>query len=63
MARYKQLKQELGIPDTCDATLFAARASTDPSSFGRHTRVEGHGVLALTTCGREHGHPRGALRI
>lgn len=62
-ARYTRLKRELGIPDTCDATLFAARASTDPSSFGPDTRVEGHGVLALTACGRAHGHPRGALRI
>ena len=63
MTRYKRLKQELGIPDTCDATLFAARASTDPSSFGGHTRVEGQGIVALTACGRVHGHPRGALRI
>lgn len=62
-ARYEQLDQELGILGTCDATVFAGRASTDPSSFGSHTRVEGHGVLALTACGRLHGHPRGALRI
>ncbi|MDN3357741.1 HEAT repeat domain-containing protein [Actinomadura sp. DC4] len=50
-------------PDLCYATVVAGRASTDPSSFGAHTRVEGHGVLALTSCGREHGQPRGALRI
>ncbi|WP_396454989.1 HEAT repeat domain-containing protein [Actinomadura sp.] len=62
-ARYNRLKAELGIPDPCHATTFAARASVDPSSLGRQTEVRGHGVLALTACGREHGHPRGALEI
>jgi hypothetical protein len=63
LAHYVRLKEELGIPDTCVATMVAARASVDPSALGPHTRVEGHGVLALTACGREHGHPRGALSI
>ncbi len=63
LARYQLVKQELNIPDTCNATLFAGRASVDPARLGPQTRVEGHGVLALTACGRVHGHPRGALRI
>ncbi|MGP4024015.1 HEAT repeat domain-containing protein [Actinomadura sp. 3N407] len=62
-ARYDQVKKELNIPDECHATTFAARASVDPSALGPHTRVDGHAVLALTPHGREHGHPRGALRI
>ncbi|TDB87609.1 HEAT repeat domain-containing protein [Actinomadura sp. KC216] len=62
-ARYMQVKEELGIPDECHSTSFAARASVDPSALGPRTRVRGHGVLALTACGREHGHPCGALDI
>ncbi|MEU9019104.1 HEAT repeat domain-containing protein [Actinomadura sp. NPDC048394] len=62
-ARYEQVKAELGIPDTCEAPEIAARASVDPSALGPGTRVEGHGVLALTATGREEGHPRGALPI
>jgi hypothetical protein len=49
--------------ELCDACAFAARASVDPASLGPHTRVEGHGLLALTAYGREHGHPPGALAI
>ncbi|MEV7189409.1 HEAT repeat domain-containing protein [Kitasatospora sp. NPDC093102] len=60
-ARYLQVKEELQIPDTCDATDIAARLSVDPGSLGAHTRTAGCGVLALTACGREHGHPTGAL--
>ncbi|MFJ7281034.1 HEAT repeat domain-containing protein [Kitasatospora sp. NPDC098663] len=62
-ARYLQLKEELQIPDTCNATNIAARLSIDPANLGPETRIEGHGVLALTTCGREHGHPAGALPV
>ncbi|MGI5325334.1 HEAT repeat domain-containing protein [Actinomadura nitritigenes] len=62
-ARYEQVKEELGIPDTCEAPEIAARASVDPSALGPGTRVEGHGVLALSVRGREEGHPRGALPI
>ncbi|TWF73287.1 HEAT repeat domain-containing protein [Kitasatospora viridis] len=60
-ARYDQVKEELGIPDTCYATDIAARLSVDPSALGPDTPVTGHGLLALTACGREHGHPSGAL--
>ncbi|KAB2344408.1 HEAT repeat domain-containing protein [Actinomadura rudentiformis] len=49
--------------EVCDARTVAARASVDPGALGPHTRVEGHGVLALTVCGREHGHPRGVLEV
>ena len=62
-ARYQQLKQELQIPDECWATDIAARVSVDPSGLGPHVHMEGHGVLALTACGREHGMPPGALEI
>ena len=36
-------------------------ASVDPGALGAHTSTSGHGVVALTACGREHGHPAGAL--
>ncbi|MFG2000706.1 HEAT repeat domain-containing protein [Spirillospora sp. NPDC048911] len=49
--------------ESCDARTVAAQASVDPGALGPHTRVEGHGVVALTACGREYGHPRGALEI
>ncbi|MBO2450648.1 hypothetical protein J4573_26330 [Actinomadura barringtoniae] len=62
-AAYEAAKIKYAVPDSCDAATFAARASVDPGSLGPHTRVEGHGVLALTGCGRERGHPRGALPI
>ncbi|MFD0537039.1 hypothetical protein ACFQY7_28205 [Actinomadura luteofluorescens] len=62
-ARYFQVKKDLGIPDDCHATTFAARASVDPSALGPRTSVQGHAVLALTSCGLRHGHPPGALRI
>ncbi|WP_433473776.1 HEAT repeat domain-containing protein [Spirillospora sp. CA-142024] len=63
LARYLQVKKDLGIPDNAHATTVAARASVDPAALGPATDVQGHGVLALTPCGREHGHPRGALDI
>jgi hypothetical protein len=62
-ARYVQVKEDLGIPDECHATSFAARASVDPSALGPQTSVQGRAVLALTSCGRRHGHPPGALEI
>ncbi|MGA5818047.1 HEAT repeat domain-containing protein [Kitasatospora sp. NPDC094028] len=63
LARHRQLKEELGIPDTCDANVIAARLSVDPGGLGPHLAVTGHGVLALTACGRRHGHPAGALPV
>ncbi|MDX2707644.1 HEAT repeat domain-containing protein [Streptomyces sp. PA03-6a] len=62
-AHYRQVKEELGIPDVCYATDIAARLSVDPGALGAHTRATGRGVLALTACGREHGHPAGALPV
>ncbi|MEU6377130.1 HEAT repeat domain-containing protein [Streptomyces sp. NPDC046909] len=62
-ARYRQVKEELAIPDTCYATDIAARVCVDPGALGARTRVAGTGVLALTTCGRVHGHPAGALMV
>ncbi|WP_301174432.1 HEAT repeat domain-containing protein [Actinomadura geliboluensis] len=49
--------------ETADATTIAEQLSVNPEALGPHTRVEGHGVLALTACGRAHGHPQGALEI
>lgn len=63
LARRRQLKEELGIPDTCDASTIAARLSVDPGGLGPRVAVTGHGVLALTACGRRHGHPAGALPV
>ncbi|MFI6963402.1 hypothetical protein [Streptomyces sp. NPDC050149] len=65
-ARYRQVKADLqipDIPDTCYANDVAARLSVDPGAPGAHTRVSGRGILALTACRREHGHPAGALPV
>ncbi|MFD9006241.1 HEAT repeat domain-containing protein [Streptomyces sp. NPDC059582] len=62
-ARHQQVKEELRIPDTCYANDIAARLSVDPGALGANTRVSGQGVLALTACGRKHGHPAGALPV
>ncbi|WP_410662625.1 hypothetical protein [Amycolatopsis sp. lyj-84] len=59
--RHRRLKAELGIPDHCDADTIAEALSVHPGKIGPHTRVEGHGVIALTRCGREYGHPRTLL--
>lgn len=61
--RCEQIKRDFAIPDQCHATDIAARVSVDPSELGERTSVLGHGVLALTACGRRHGTPPGALRI
>ncbi|AOR35657.1 hypothetical protein BFF78_35390 [Streptomyces fodineus] len=61
--RYRQVKEDLQIPDTCYANDIAARLSVDPGALGPHVRTSGQGVLALTACGREHGHPAGALPV
>ncbi|MFI6038497.1 HEAT repeat domain-containing protein [Streptomyces sp. NPDC051315] len=61
--RWRRVKEEFGIPDTCYANDIAARLSVDPGALGADTGISGHGVLALTACGREHGHPAGALPV
>lgn len=62
-ARYEAVRRDLGIPDTCYATDIAARLSVDPGALGARTRMTGSGVLALTACGRQYGHPAGALKV
>ena len=42
-------------------TDVAEEMSADPRYF--EGDVEGHGVLALTQCGRTYGSPKGFLRI
>jgi hypothetical protein len=54
------------LADADENVSTAARdegVGRDRPTRPRSTRVEGSGVLALTACGREHGHPRGALTI
>ncbi|CCH30988.1 hypothetical protein ABZ816_01810 [Actinosynnema sp. NPDC047251] len=62
-ARLTRLEQELGLPEPCHTAGIAGRTSVDPASFGPDTPFTGHGVLALTSCGREHGGPPGVLEI
>lgn len=45
------------------STEVAAELSVNPERLGPHTRVQGRGVLALTSCGRELGAPTGVLDI
>ncbi|MFB9930347.1 HEAT repeat domain-containing protein [Amycolatopsis halotolerans] len=61
--RYEQVKRDFAIPDVCHAADIAGRLSVDPSELDERTSVLGHGVLALTACGRRYGTPRGALHI
>ncbi|MGK5531902.1 HEAT repeat domain-containing protein [Streptomyces sp. URMC 129] len=63
LACYEEIRQELWRPGQYTAVEVAGQASVDPASIGPQTRVTGRAVLALSACGREHGHPRGALCI
>jgi hypothetical protein len=47
---------------TRSAAIIASRTTVSPVEFGPHTSVQGHGVLALTNCGRRWGH-RGAFPL
>jgi hypothetical protein len=49
------------LPDR-SAAIIAARTTVGPVELGPHTSVQGHGVLALTNCGRRWGH-RGAFPL
>ena len=64
--RYEQ-DSAIGEQDAAEkegyATQVAAELSVDPESLGPHTRVQGRGVLALTSCGRERGAPTGAVEF
>lgn len=61
-AIWRRFQQRTGIPDVATPFRIADRASVSPAQLGPHNRVQGHGVLALTACGRRTGH-RGALPI
>lgn len=63
MARYLQVKEELAIPDTAHATTIAAWTSVNPAALGPDTSVTGHGLIAVTACGRNLPSPPGALKI
>lgn len=49
--------------DGAYSTEVAAKLSVNPEELGPQTRVQGRGVLALTSCGRERGAPTGALDV
>lgn len=49
--------------DETYSTDVAAKLSVNPEALGPHTHVEGRGVLALTSCGRERGAPTGVLDV
>ncbi|QBS41379.1 HEAT repeat domain-containing protein [Nocardia sp. CS682] len=51
-----------GRADVATPFRIADQVSVSPTGLGPHTRVAGHGVLALTACGQRFGH-RGALPI
>ncbi|WP_059007085.1 HEAT repeat domain-containing protein [Streptomyces specialis] len=63
LACFEEIGRELWLPGQRTAVEVAGQASVDPASIGPQTRVTGRAVLALTACGREHGHPRGALCV
>jgi hypothetical protein len=57
---------EIGDPlpeEGSHATTVADMISVNPEELGPDTDVRGNGVLALTSCGRERGMPRGALHL
>jgi hypothetical protein len=51
------------VPEMCDALTVGAALSVSPAALGVHTVLRGHGLLALTRYGREHGVPAGELPI
>jgi hypothetical protein len=59
----RESSHELSTLEHCYASDIAARASVNPAGLGATTVVRGHGVLALTAIGRQHGTPPGALPI
>jgi hypothetical protein len=63
LASYEEVRRELARPGPGIAADVAARASVGPAGLGPRTRVSGRAMLALTACGRAHGHPPGALPI
>jgi hypothetical protein len=54
--------QGVELLPTRSAAIIAARTTVGPCELGPHTSVQGHGVLALTNCGRRWGH-RGAFPL
>ncbi|MEU4344180.1 hypothetical protein AB0H00_23460 [Nocardia sp. NPDC023852] len=62
-APWTKFQHRTGIPDAMAPMRIAERASVNPLTLGQHTRMEGHGVIALTERGRQGGRHRGALPI
>ena len=62
--RLREVHARYGIPPRCAPFDIAAAMSVSPTTLGPQTEVVGHGLLALTQVGREHGVPtRGAFPI
>jgi hypothetical protein len=62
--RQREVYDRYGVPPICDAFDIAAAMSVSPTKLGPQTEVVGHGLIALTPAGREHGVPtRGAFPI
>jgi hypothetical protein len=50
--------------DAEDTATIAGRTSVNPALLGPQVAVSGHGVLAVTACGRQYNRsPRGAVSI
>ncbi|PXX52704.1 hypothetical protein DFR70_13125 [Nocardia tenerifensis] len=64
VGRVRAALAEVGIdiPPTRSAALIAQRTTVGLGELGADSQVEGHGVLALTECGRRWGH-RGAFPL
>lgn len=62
-AQWAEFQQRTAIPDAMTPMRIAERASVGPLTLGPHTRMAGHGVVALTERGRQGGGHRGALPI
>ena len=62
--RLREVHERYGIPPICGPFDIAAAMSVSPTTLGPQTEVVGHGLLALTSVGREVGVPtRGAFPI
>lgn len=59
----RQIYERNGVPEPCDALTVAGAMSLSPRDLGPRTTIRGHGLLALTVHGRQHGTPPGALPI
>ncbi|MQY22892.1 HEAT repeat domain-containing protein [Nocardia macrotermitis] len=62
-AAWSRFQHRTGLPDALSISRIAARASISPFALTPDTPIQGHGVLALTACGRDRGGHHGAFPI